>query len=116
VVDPAGRAIAQEDRGMACTVDDVPTRLFPVVAATDDTDDPWELTVRVHWSGFHTGAAPMVWDGDFYGTVGPIPYLGKPNAGGEIEIRVTATDLAGATSQLGARGPVKVQPCAGVPF
>jgi putative peptide zinc metalloprotease protein len=115
VFDPAGSQIAQEDRGVTC-VDNVPTRLFPVVSASDDSDSPQSLTVQVHWSGFHTSSAPMGWDGDFFGTIGPIPYPGEPNHGGSIVIWVTATDLDGATSRLDSRGPVSVLPCSGVPF
>jgi putative peptide zinc metalloprotease protein len=115
-VDPAGRVISQVVRTIACSVDNnPPTQLFPVVAVTDDQDDWPDLVVRVQWSGFHQGGAVMVWDGFFYGTIGPVPYPGTPNEGGTIDIRVTATDSGGATSTLAARGPATVLPCSGVP-
>jgi putative peptide zinc metalloprotease protein len=114
VQDPAGATIAQLDQ-VACA--DAPTELFPVVAATDDTDDPAMLVVQVHWSGFHQGTAPMGWDGDdFHGTVGPVPYLGEPNPGGEIKIQVTATDSDGDTITLDSRAPVTVLGCSGIPI
>ena len=112
VRDPGG-TIAQEDRGIPCTTG-VPTRVFPIVDVSDDRDFGSALSVRVHWSGFATGSAPMGWDGHYYGTVGPVAYQGVPNAGGQLKIWVTATDSGKNTTTLDGT-PVSVLRCSGVP-
>jgi putative peptide zinc metalloprotease protein len=97
VTDPGG-SIAQDVNGQACSGSS--TQAFPVVSVKDDHDSPADIKVTVIWSGFADGSAPMSWDGNFYGSVGPIPYSGQANEGGTISISVTATDSQGKTSRI----------------
>jgi putative peptide zinc metalloprotease protein len=85
-------------------------RVFPVVDVTDDHDPSRTLRVEVRWTGFSAGARPMTWDGHFFGSVGPVPYPGKPNAGGQLSILVVAWDSSGAMSTLKGT-PVTVLKC-----
>ncbi len=86
-----------------------PTTMSVVVSVTDDIDPAQSLIVIVHWSGFASGSGRMNWDGNFYGTLGPIPYTAD-NKGGSLAITVTATDLKRHTSTI--RGTtVTVLPC-----
>jgi putative peptide zinc metalloprotease protein len=81
------------------------------VTVTDDHDNPRVVRVTIHWSGFASGANAMSWDGDFFGSVGPVPFPGKQNSGGTLDqVWVTATDSEGATSTLfGTK--IAVRPC-----
>ncbi|WP_433056807.1 metalloprotease [Dactylosporangium sp. CS-033363] len=68
--------------------------------------------VTVSWSGFASGSRAMSRDGNYYGTIGPINYPGKPNAGGTLSITVTAIDTNGKTgSKSGSQiGVLKCSP------
>lgn len=89
-----------------------PVQTYPAVTVSDDHDSGADLQVVVHWSGFVSGSYKMVWDGNYYGVIGPVPYPGKPNKGGVLKVWVTATDSAGNTGSLG--GPdIEVLPCSG---
>nr|MDT0659251.1 cyclic nucleotide-binding protein [Micromonospora sp. DSM 115978] len=108
VTDPGG-TIAQEIDGGPCQ-SNFRTQAFPVVSVKDDRDSGDSLTVTVRWSGFAAGSDGMSWDGNYYGTVGPVRYSGEPNKGGVLEIRVTATDSNGASTTI-AGSSIAVDPC-----
>jgi len=92
-----------------------PLYAYPIVIVNDDKDPPQTLRVVVHWSGFVDGSSAMSWDPGnginyFYGAIGPVPYGGKPNLGGSLNIWVTATDTKGKTSQTNGT-KIAVRPC-----
>ena len=83
--------------------------VYPIVDVTDDRDAPKTLRVEVRWSGFAKGSSAMNWDGHFYGTIGPVPYLGA-NKGGTLIVTVVAWDTEGAMSSITGTS-VTVLPC-----
>jgi putative peptide zinc metalloprotease protein len=109
VRDPGGTISQDLGDGGACQ-NGQPTRVYPIVSVRDDRDPYTEITVTVHWSGFASGSDRMSPDGDFYGTIGPVPYSGTPNAGGTLKIWVTATDGDGVTTTVDG-SPVAVSGC-----
>ncbi|HEX6871106.1 MAG TPA: hypothetical protein VF163_08410 [Micromonosporaceae bacterium] len=72
------------------------THAYPVVV--DVSGDVTRMVV--YWSGFASGSSAMGWDGLWYGSIGPVPYSGKANAGGTLSIWVTAWNAKGGSTTL----------------
>ncbi len=69
------------------------------------------VRVVVSWSGFASGSRAMSRDGaPWYGSVGPVAYPGKDNAGGTLSVVVTAYNAQGVSYQLKGN-PVEVLKC-----
>jgi putative peptide zinc metalloprotease protein len=113
IINPVRAQISQVlPSGAACTPGVATTAGFEV-----QDDSGVVIRVVLRWSGFATGSAVMTRQGTlFFGSAGPVPFPGKDNNGGALNVTAVAFDASGQQFVLDGGGPVNVLKCSQPPI
>jgi putative peptide zinc metalloprotease protein len=97
-VEASGTELTLTIRGAPCTPN-APAILTYFAGVVDE--DPASLTVTLSFSGVMVGSEAMVLrDGQFVGTIGPIPWEEHGDLRGGVKVAVRAEDAHGLAAQL----------------